>query len=288
MSVLSCTLQRRFVQLHLSLEHLRKDLDPEAIHQLRVTIKKIRAVLEVLDKVTGNGVDSEAVMNELEHLFKAAGNLRESQVCRTLFKHYAPHYLAPYMAYLDRLQRRLEKHFRKRLQLFRAEQMQGLEQEILHAAGCIDEAETLKIAEIVFSKVRRKVGLLGNRIPDEIALHKLRRHLKSLQEWLLISHEINQESSEEPFRENLRLLTSRIGRWHDQVVLRDSLTTFYQRKVDKNEDSRYWKRIFSIDLRQKQEQLKIRSLLANIFPGFINPAEEPEVSIETQNVEHRD
>lgn len=288
MSVLSCTLQKRFVQLHLSLESLRKELDPEAIHQLRVSIKKIRAVLELLDKVTGNGVDADAMMKELERLFKTAGKLREVQVNRTLFESYSPHYLAPYMAYQDRLQLRLEKLFRKQLRLFRMEHVRSLEQEIFHTTGFISDAETLKITEIVFSKVTRKVGLLGNRIPDEIALHKLRRHLKSLQEWLLIRHEITQEQSEEPFLENLRLLTSRIGRWHDLLVLRDSLTTFYQRKVDKNEDSRYWKRIFRIDLRQKQEQLKIRTLLAEIFPGSINPAEEPEITIETQNVEHRD
>lgn len=288
MSVLSCTLQKRFVQLHLSLESLRKELDPEAIHQLRVSIKKIRAVLELLDKVTGNGVDADAMMKELERLFKTAGKLREVQVNRTLFESYSPHYLAPYMAYQDRLQLRLEKLFRKQLRLFRMEHVRSLEQEIFHTTGFISDAETLKITEIVFSKVTRKVGLLGNRIPDEIALHKLRRHLKSLQEWLLIRHEITQEQSEEPFLENLRLLTSRIGRWHDLFVLRDSLTTFYQRKVDKNEDSRYWKRIFRIDLRQKQEQLKIRTLLAEIFPGSINPAEEPEITIETQNVEHRD
>ena len=75
--MLSAFLYNRLLSIESLLQEYAGSADPEMIHQLRVEVKKTRAVYSFLKKLEGERSFSKQI---LEHLFKDAGTLRELQL----------------------------------------------------------------------------------------------------------------------------------------------------------------------------------------------------------------
>src|SRR5688572_22947841 len=70
-------LDNQFLSIIQSLEGFSQKQDPEFIHQIRVGIKKIRAVYSFIKKTTGEDSIPKKILREL---FDDAGTLRELQL----------------------------------------------------------------------------------------------------------------------------------------------------------------------------------------------------------------
>lgn len=64
----------------LNLDKAMEEYDPEAIHEYRVSVKRIRAIIRALDRVYDNPLFSGKMIQPLRLMFKAGGTIRDDHV----------------------------------------------------------------------------------------------------------------------------------------------------------------------------------------------------------------
>jgi len=67
-------------QFRLNLEKSIREYDPEAIHEYRVSVKRIRALIRALDRVYDDPLFPKKIIQPLREMFKAGGTIRDDQV----------------------------------------------------------------------------------------------------------------------------------------------------------------------------------------------------------------
>jgi len=91
-TVITSYLFKYLEEFRVNLEHAISDYDPEAIHQYRVSVKRIRAVVRALDRVYEEPLFPEDFIMPLRDMFKAGGTIRDDQVQIGLVKHAEKQY----------------------------------------------------------------------------------------------------------------------------------------------------------------------------------------------------
>lgn len=71
---------RYLANFRLNLEKAMDEYDPEAIHEYRVSVKRIRAIIRALDRVYDYPLFSGKMIQPLRLMFKAGGTIRDDQV----------------------------------------------------------------------------------------------------------------------------------------------------------------------------------------------------------------
>ncbi len=67
-------------QFKVNLEKAMEHYDPEAIHEYRVSVKRIRAIIRGLDRIYDQKLFSGKMIRPLRLMFKAGGTIRDDQV----------------------------------------------------------------------------------------------------------------------------------------------------------------------------------------------------------------
>jgi len=73
-------LDKYFKQFRLNLEKAVEDYDTEAIHEYRVSVKRIRSIIRALDRVYEDPLFPKSIIQPLREMFKAGGTIRDDQV----------------------------------------------------------------------------------------------------------------------------------------------------------------------------------------------------------------
>jgi CHAD domain-containing protein len=79
-TVITGYLSRYLGQFRLNLEKAIEEYDPEAIHEYRVAVKRIRAVIRTLNSIYDDPVIPPKMIQPLRLMFKAGGTIRDDQV----------------------------------------------------------------------------------------------------------------------------------------------------------------------------------------------------------------
>jgi CHAD domain-containing protein len=79
-TVISGYLDKYLKQFHINLEKAMEEYDPEAIHEYRVSVKRIRAIIRALDRVYDDPLFPGKMIQPLRLMFKAGGTIRDDQV----------------------------------------------------------------------------------------------------------------------------------------------------------------------------------------------------------------
>lgn len=85
-SVITDYLFKYLDHFKVNLDHAIEEFDPEAIHQYRVAVKRIRAVIRALDRVYEEPLFPGDLIIPLRLMFKAGGTIRDDQVQLDLIK----------------------------------------------------------------------------------------------------------------------------------------------------------------------------------------------------------
>jgi CHAD domain-containing protein len=67
-------------QFRVNLTKAMEEYDPEAIHEYRVSVKRIRAIIRALDRIYDDPLFSGKMIQPLRLMFKAGGTIRDDQV----------------------------------------------------------------------------------------------------------------------------------------------------------------------------------------------------------------
>ncbi len=197
------------------------DLDEEAIHDFRVSLKKLRTVLNFLDYWSYGQTSKRPLMIQFKPIFKKTGRIRELQIHKSL---------VPIMAELSGLEIdfldkkinyqiiRNKKYLKQIVKAFE-KKIPGIFRNIHKQISSAGKGKT-RIDAAATYQVR-----LGKRIQKQVNsakadLHQIRKTLKqkvyifdSLQESELLSFY-------KEFRAEWKIMESTMGVWHDQKVFR--------------------------------------------------------------------
>lgn len=71
---------RYLEQFRVNLEKAMEEYDPEAIHEYRVAVKRIRSIIRALDRVYEEPLFPTRMIQPMRLMFKAGGSIRDDQV----------------------------------------------------------------------------------------------------------------------------------------------------------------------------------------------------------------
>jgi len=216
--------------------------EAEAVHQLRVSIKKFRTVNKVLEHLIPESSDENArQLAMLRKLFKLAGKLRDAQVQLKILHEYKKD-LNIDTKLLENLLAGTERNTLKKFLsgysnfsvALNDKPYQKLGSRIL--SGSPDGSFRNRAVELLKKRID-KTRIALEHADSEEGLHRVRILLKQIR----YIHGIlsRQDSYPEDYSTSMAELRNAeilLGRWHDLTVFRDTLEGYLSRKPMKNPD----------------------------------------------------
>ena len=218
--------------------------DEEAIHDLRVAIKKIRALFLFFKEAGYADIKSDyPYLNKLKDVFKKAGKLREYQIHKNLLNEYQQRLERKFPG-LDRYMNEKEKEAQQAYHEF----MPGITFRKLYQSA--DELHK-SIGEISPKNLNKKLyTFIKSRVDEchgfmyephyETHLHQIRKYLKHIR--FIIGQNIgNVHELCEPdvnFKDTKKV-EDILGEWHDRDEFRKLLEEYHHQLPEKQQQESY-------------------------------------------------
>lgn len=239
--------------------------DHDAIHDLRVAIKRIRTVFMLLEQMFPDQFKTGKAEGDLRELFRLSGRMRDAQVQQQLVSAYAETLNSSFEEYLNYLKNAEEKaisKFTKRLKGYQAEKDLDAKQDrvvtLLASADC--DALRKHIILLVNDLLNNVRNIQADAAHDE-HLHEIRRKLKQCHYLLSIFKKDDVALLHlHATLETLDKANDLLGDWHDRLVAMETLEQFFK-KHKKNKlrgENRY--RLFSEKLAEERHLLHMKIL----------------------------
>lgn len=214
--------------------------EAESVHQLRVSIKKFRAVSKLLEYLLPEaGRENKQQLGKLRELFKMAGQLRDAQVQLILFEYYKKELNLEdtgFEYFLKRNERSAMRKFLAGFSLFKKMIASQPFNRLNLKKFELNPAESLRpVASKLLEKRIKKLRKTFLAADNDMMLHHARRQLKQIRYMLGIL--TVQDSFFEKYdvaMTGLRVAEIQLGRWHDLVVFRETLNKYLKRRLTKN------------------------------------------------------
>ena len=207
-------------------EKCKGSLEVEHIHQLRVSVKRLRATWALAEYVSEGKWFKVKHNQHLYKLYKAAGIVRELQLNYALIKaldtkgnNYTKHTLIQI--------KKASKKLNKQLQSFDLDQFSKLNKPLVKILGSYSNTSIVKRAAQFELEKFQKITILRSELPDAAKLHKIRVHLKTMYHIMLLMSQIDTSLMLKKTITNIKLINQEIGIWHDYTVVLTSLKEFY-------------------------------------------------------------
>ncbi len=205
------------------LEQSLKTMDEKTIHNLRVAIKRINAVVEYLGEGDFMDFSNNLYFLEMKHLFKTAGNLRELQINQEILKDYPlprNKNFGIFKSYLNALLDLRQQQFTERMEKYSLEHHEEFVHEIRNAMSQIPR-EDLRNQTFNYIKSRiRKTENYMNHDSFVQYLHEVRKLIKQIRFVLEMAREASMDLDQIQLSvEHIMEVEKILGRWHDQDVL---------------------------------------------------------------------
>jgi CHAD domain-containing protein len=198
--------------------------EPEMVHQLRVCIKRLRAVLHFTGEVTGNEeISAKKQGKSLRKLFKVAGSLRDIQVQLKQIQEYESSFnfnFHLYLSYLKKLEKQSVKNFNTFIEEAKPIHKLSSRRELIEKSIAVLSPEEIRLrAEaLIADRCSNLRHMLGTR-PDDKKLHEMRTIIKQMRYIMSVMRKSSPEYSEAKVSlANLSELEELLGKWHDVVV----------------------------------------------------------------------
>ena len=191
---------------------LRKGHDTEALHDIRVSIKKLRASIEFYIQLTGEPL-WEDPLSETEKLFQTGGRERDTEMCVILLKKHRGEDHQAFSGLLHHLQQVLQQTRGWSAAAFRQYDAKEIERfgSLLKTEDGMLQSPTL--SDKAISLVRE--GILQAQ-PLYRKPHRLRQHLKKVFYWLkALPPGTPVAIGEKPLHDAL----DELGAWQDNIIL---------------------------------------------------------------------
>lgn len=247
--------------------------DEEAIHDLRVSIKKIRALFLFLKEAGLADIKSDyKYLGKLKDVFRKAGKLREFHIHKKLLEEYRQRTGENFPALAEHIEKR-EKEAKQAWHDF----MPGLKLRKLYKTAdqlhkAIDGIPAKKLNSRLYDFVKSRVDECHSFMFEphyEEHLHQIRKYLKHIR--FIIGQKIGniheQFESEIDFRDTKKV-EDMLGEWHDRDEFRKLLDEFHSQldETRQNEISKTYQTFKDEVEKDIQEDVKkLRPELIHVF-----------------------
>jgi CHAD domain-containing protein len=184
--------------------------EPETFHQLRVEIKKIRAVMVIVGKLNPDCLPPKKYRRPLRQVFKSAGIIREKQIESTFIQSVLPEDGGAKLLLLQLEETEIAQ---------KAEFRQLINDDLLHCIGqlsdklsaCLAQLNKKEVEAWVLRKSRKLLQKI-KRLPEKAAdWHEVRKQLK-VHNYLTACTGFTTDQWQP---ETIAELQELLGKWHD-------------------------------------------------------------------------
>ena len=256
---------KRLTVFSCYLEKTKQDFGVEDLHKLRVEIKKLRAWYRFLEDSPVVDFKKKKHFQLLAKIFKPGGFLRETQMNQSIIRRYRSYELPGYNDYLQRLNSKQSKKFRKSLGRFDHETF-NQNNSLLHAKLVLLDLTTVKNNAYAFiNRELEVIRELRQKIENDKDLHQVRTHTKAMGYIAKFINELCPSDQVGSLLASAKKAEKLIGNWHDRVVLANSLRRFLKKNPKSPEHQKITKLTKQIDNRNRQ----VVNTIAHRLDGFI-------------------
>lgn len=234
--------------------------EEEAIHLLRVDIKKLRTFWSLMQHVSHGRIHKKLYFDRVCNLFEVAGKLRETHVNRELIEKHPSKTLISYAEYLSNKELEYTSELSNIMQQFDMHEFQLMYNDI---QVILEETpyDTLLVETVFYAlKKTKKVSKLTVRNMGDKSLHKIRIQQKAMQEILTLIDKLLKDPKLDHLRKEVKELNIHIGLWHDYTVLTKSLND-YQNQINSEESDSLKELIVRIKRLEESEKKIIQDQL---------------------------
>jgi len=207
--------KERVIAIEVLLKKSGKKFTKEDFHELRVEIKKLRALIELLAFSTKN-FESKIIFKPVKKIFNQAGKVREIQLEKTSFNRYKEH--SQVKAYLQKLHPK-ELKAKKNFSAVYKTAPYRLAKMYAHIIPAIKKVDGRDVKKYTAGKEKEIKKLLHSKKLKSPQVHELRSMLK---EWHYNIKSLDLKTSDNAFK-NADSLQDLIGKWHDIRMIKRNL-----------------------------------------------------------------
>ncbi len=207
--------------------------DIEAIHNFRLSLKRIRVVARLADFVTEGSFNSQQKLGAINFLFKKAGRLRDTQVIQQLLQAYRHSGIEPLMASMKEKENRRREKFEAALQAYPENGLEVFEQGLIELLKNTAFAKLKAAAAMLMAEYEDEIRELYHGSSEEKRMHRIRTRLKSLN---YLNNAFGEQLAVEEHLhisvERLREVGELAGSWHDCLVMENTLAKYMIKETD--------------------------------------------------------
>jgi CHAD domain-containing protein len=251
-----------------------EDPDSEIVHQLRVSIKRLRAVLHFAEHVAGNDdINAKKQLKSLRKLFKVAGRIRDVQVQQNLIPAYETRLnskFGHYLSYLEKLEKQYVKNFNTFIENARPLHKLTARGELIEKSLALLTPEEIRsrAEQLISSRCHHLRQMLGAN-PDDKQLHEMRTIIKQMRYIMSVMQKSAPESAEAAVSiTDLTEAEELLGKWHDVVVGIEFLSNFREKTESKH--ARSDESYIHLAKTLAAERVKLRKQIRNALGKSLN------------------
>jgi CHAD domain-containing protein len=260
-------LEKQLLQFGANFGQVCADSDADAVHDMRVAVKRIRALEVLAGKVAQNQIDPEA-SGDLRQLFKLSGRIRDMQVQQHLLDLLAAKLNTSFgelAVYLKNSEHKSIKKFTEFVGNHSDTDFAGsLAREIIKIFNGASENDLAAGVKSVVAEIIETVRLMKTDQQHEEYLHEIRRKLKQYNYLLSVYDKQSSDYAELLITlQHLEKANDLLGEWHDLDVAREILLKFLVNKTEQSflSYSRYMLLLETIASEKQRLHLAIIELL---------------------------
>jgi CHAD domain-containing protein len=200
-------------------EKARSEFDDEAIHQFRVSIKRIRSVFRAINKIYPGDPLADEWLDPLREMFKAGGTIRDEQVQLELIKNIEISNKVSFPLIRDLYQRKIENsidEFLIRSKFFDRKILETFSKDIsnslAHFSGSDFQSRLYSWMDNSMEKLRHR----RHKASDPFHLHRFRTRFKELSYLveMIYDSELHPNIEKQTYQK-LKSFGQQLGDWHD-------------------------------------------------------------------------
>jgi CHAD domain-containing protein len=206
---------------HKNYELALLDADIEAVHDMRVAVKKLRAACLLLGDLDKSGT-MELELKEIKPLYRASGKLRDLQLKKELLarnfrssRHQAIH---------DFIFRMANHHKQEFLELALSKRGAYFKKFAAVSENVLNKCSESEFNHLIQNKISSHVHTARMYVANAVCIrdyHLARRYIKQVFHLMMMSGIVSWSDLQARFtRRNLKSLEESIGNWHDHVQLK--------------------------------------------------------------------
>lgn len=250
--------QRKELEKHFP--KARDEHDEDAIHDMRVAIKRLRALFLLLEDISEHSFSSRKNYKFFKKMFKPSGKIRDLQLQQKIIKEAGQKIgisFDNYLSHLANKQEKAEENFINEMNNLELEKIEKIEKRVNKT---VKKLSGMNIKKKAFTYLENQFGyivFLSKKPADNEKWHEIRTHVKQtlyITELMITFFEPDEKLK--GLKKQLKKFGTTLGDWHDYDVAHENLKTYIQNNNIPYEHRQQYKLLLNQILEEGQAEIR--------------------------------